>query len=740
MPTTWARTWANEVRGLAVAVRAPWRAGRRPYVTATAVLAIAAFWLLRRFGVWSNPIDSLSAVRANEPLIAALVRVPLSLLVPAVGLPVWGALVQVAIVGALAELVLGRRRMIGLAFATQYVATVAGRVAAQLGGGRPYGLRPAAAFVRDTGPSAAVVALGLAVAVVVGAWWLAGLASVGLFVEIVGLHTLAGREHLAAIAVGLGVGWWWRAGYRRGVARLAAAAFGVIGAVLLYGLVDPTPSGRLQHIVLALGPVVSAHPSRLAALMAGSWFWFVASSLRRGQRSALLLAIATVAPAVVVPANVRGTHGAAAVAVLLLVLLVTGRHSFPAPTERPALRRAIGGAVSAIGGLLLADLLAPARVDRAMESVSTIAFVAVLAVACWWVTRPAHPTFTPQLAAVRARRVVERYGSGTLDYFALRDDKSWFFFGDSVVAYAVKGSVALVSPDPIGPGYERHLVWAAFLDHAAENGWMVTVLGASAPWVALYRAHGMRAVYVGDEAVVDTSTFHLDGGDRKGLRQAVNRVARNGYTVSFQRPDRLDVAMRADLERLVGSSRRGSAERGFSMTLGRLFDPADTGVLLAVSHAPDGRAVAFCQFVPQAGGAGWSLDVMRSERHGHPNGLLDHVLVETFQHIRSSGGGEVCLNFATLRTLLDRSEPTRSARIARAALRRASSSMQIESLWRFNAKFFPEWRPRYVVYPTMVDLPSAALAIAQAEAIWELPIIGRFLQPSGRAARGPAPA
>ena len=62
-------------------------------------------------------------------------------------------------------------------------------------------------------------------------------------------------------------------------------------------------------------------------------------------------------------------------------------------------------------------------------------------------------------------------------------------------------------------------------------------------------------------------------------------------------------------------------------------------------------------------------------------------------------------------------------------LRRMSSSMQIESLWRFNAKYDPHWQPRYAVYESREQAPSVAVAIARAESFWELPLIGRFLVP-----------
>ena len=62
-------------------------------------------------------------------------------------------------------------------------------------------------------------------------------------------------------------------------------------------------------------------------------------------------------------------------------------------------------------------------------------------------------------------------------------------------------------------------------------------------------------------------------------------------------------------------------------------------------------------------------------------------------------------------------------------LRRMSSSMQIESLWRFNAKYDPDWQPRYAVYQSPEQAPAVAVAIARAESFWELPLIGRFLVP-----------
>jgi lysylphosphatidylglycerol synthetase-like protein (DUF2156 family) len=175
-------------------------------------------------------------------------------------------------------------------------------------------------------------------------------------------------------------------------------------------------------------------------------------------------------------------------------------------------------------------------------------------------------------------------------------------------------------------------------------------------------------------------------------------------------------------------SRQGEHERGFSMMLGRIFDPRDTGLLLAVVRAPDGTAAAMCQFVPAAGINGFSLDLMRRDPGDHPNGLLDFALCSTIEHLRTLGFEGLSLNFAALRSTLsgDRGDGT-VQRAERWFLKRLSNFAQIESLWRFNAKYEPEWLPRYVVFDTAEHLVSVVMAILRAESLWEIPVLGRLL-------------
>ncbi|MCX4745782.1 hypothetical protein OG455_09640 [Kitasatospora sp. NBC_01287] len=142
----------------------------------------------------------IGVVQAVQPLGTALLRTPLSLFVPALDLPVWGALAQVLLVFGIAELVLGLRTTLVVGYACTLAGTFFTRFGVAHGPHRLYHLPGWFAQVRDTGPSAAVVGLVLCVAWRHRAWCTAIGVNVLMIGEAVALPNLAGLEHLAALA------------------------------------------------------------------------------------------------------------------------------------------------------------------------------------------------------------------------------------------------------------------------------------------------------------------------------------------------------------------------------------------------------------------------------------------------------------------------------------------------------------------------------------------------------------
>ncbi|MFI1468785.1 hypothetical protein [Streptomyces wuyuanensis] len=169
-------------------------------LTLTAVCLTALCQLVQNQSWGYAPVQSIGSVRAEDPLWTALLRTPLSLFVPALDLPVWGALAQILLVFGIAEICLGRPRTLVIAYAATLAGTMYARAGVALGPDHPLGLPASDAHVVDTGPSAAVVGLAVYVCVRHAARLTAGLVVAAMVVEVLVKPNLAGREHLAAIA------------------------------------------------------------------------------------------------------------------------------------------------------------------------------------------------------------------------------------------------------------------------------------------------------------------------------------------------------------------------------------------------------------------------------------------------------------------------------------------------------------------------------------------------------------
>ncbi len=515
-------------------------------------------------------------------------------------------------------------------------------------------------------------------------------------------------------------------GDRRRTRRIAGGVLAVAGLVNLFSAITPPVRGRLDtlHDLVPIG--VNQTASALVAA-AGIALLLLSRGVRRGQRHAWVLAVSITALSSVLHV-VKGLDVEEACAALaILTFLLIKRRDFSAAADRPSLARALstlagGGIAALVIGTVTAlwipdqthmsiaraaaavaerlvgvtDIDIPGRRDRFLTPTLAAVGLSLAIIAGWMVFRPVvRRRLTSSTEWARARDIVRRHGGDTLSYFALRDDKQHWFFNDTLIAYAVHNGVCLVSPDPIGPASERRSAWRAFRQFADEHGWTVAVMGAGEEWLPTYRASGMRDLYVGDEAIVDARRFNLEGGRMKGVRQAVNRMAKYGYRVEFHDPAHLPAGLEDKLRGLMTESRRGEVERGFSMTLGRVFSRDDEGLLLAVCFGPDGEPAAFCQYVPANDIDGYSLDLMRrSEADEHMNGLTDFVVVRTIEHLRENGQRGLGLNFAVMRSVLAHETGDGIGhRIERWMLGWLSDSMQIESLWKYNSKFDPTGTP-----------------------------------------------
>ena len=339
--------------------------------------------------------------------------------------------------------------------------------------------------------------------------------------------------------------------------------------------------------------------------------------------------------------------------------------------------------------------------------------------------RPAAPRALLGLAdAARVRELLGKHGDrDSLGYFALRTDKSviWSPTGKACICYRVVSGVMLASGDPIGDPEAWPGVIGPFLDEAARHAWVPAVMGCSELGAEVWCREGnLTALELGDEAIVSVADFSLAGRSMRNVRQMVNRVSKNGYVAEVRRVGDIPQPEIAAILRAADSWRGTQTERGFSMALGRIGAVGDENCVLATA-TENGVVRAVLQLVPW-GPDGLSLDLMRRDKGAQP-GLNDFLIVETIKAASDLGVKRISLNFAVFRAALERGERIGAGPVLRAwrsVLIFLSKWFQIESLYKFNAKFGPVWQPRFFVFPSTKDTPRIAMAALEAEAflVW----------------------
>jgi lysyl-tRNA synthetase class 2 len=357
-------------------------------------------------------------------------------------------------------------------------------------------------------------------------------------------------------------------------------------------------------------------------------------------------------------------------------------------------------------------------------AVHVIEIGTLLAIA-YVIFRPlAAPRALPGPAARRlAADLVRAHGSDTLSFFKLRGDKHYFFSGDkqAFVGYRVENGVLLLSGDPVGPTEAIGQLLADLRTFADSRGLKLGAVGASDEMRPRYEQLGLRTLYLGDEAVIDLERFSLEGRPIRKVRQSVTRLRKAGYSAELRELHSVDQPTITEIERVLERGRHGAPERGFSMTMDSISRHREETLVLLARDA-EGAIRGVLHFVPCYGRAAVSLSFMRRDPDT-PNGLTEFLVATAAEQLRERGLCELSLNFATFARWMHSPERWHE-RVLGKLVALGNPFFQIESLYRFNAKFFPRWEPRYLVYEGTLGLLRVSLAAAWAEGQLPKPRVG----------------
>ena len=532
------------------------------------------------------------------------------------------------------------------------------------------------------------------------------------------------------------------------VAALAAALVGLVNIASAL-----TPNIRWRgHLLLGIEPVQEMRLFHALALPAGAALLLVAPYLLKRRRRAWQAAIALMLALGLFDLLKGLDFEETAITWGVALALLAGGRQFRVRHDPITLRSAVWrvpllglAGLTAAGAATWASQGHPSIASMVRETVDLLAWqpgpihfqrhamlhqhfawiplavhlveVGTLLAIAYVIFRPLAPARAlPGPASRRlAAELVREHGSDSLSFFKLRGDKHYFFSEDrrAFVGYRIENGVLLLSGDPVGPEDAFRPLLAQLRGFAERRGLKLGGVGASERLRSLYEELGLRTLYLGDEAIIELNSFSLEGRPIRKVRQSVTRLRKAGFTAELRPVSELDGATLEQVEEVLELGRQGAPERGFSMAMDKVCGQHADETLVVLARDGDDAIRGVLHFVPCYGRQAVSLSFMRRDPDT-PNGLTEFMVASATELLREHGLSELSLNFATFAKWMH--SPSHSyERVLGKLVALANPFFQIESLYRFNAKFFPRWEPRYLVYEGTFGLPRAGLAAMWAE-------------------------
>jgi phosphatidylglycerol lysyltransferase len=337
----------------------------------------------------------------------------------------------------------------------------------------------------------------------------------------------------------------------------------------------------------------------------------------------------------------------------------------------------------------------------------------------WAVFRPviyAYAMHPHELA--RAREILAQFGRTAQDYFKTWPDKSLFFarHGGAFLAYSVGGNFAVVLGDPVGPEDGIEEAVREFVEFCRNNDWGLAFHQATPELLPLYLKCGFKKLKIGDEAIVDLTSFTTEGKKSREFKQIPKLEKQGVHTALYEPP--VAEAVLGEIKVISDEWLEipGRRERQFALGRFELNYLRATPVFAALDQ--DGRILAFVNLVRSYRKGEATADLMR-RRGRAPNGIMDYLFIKAFLHAKESGFERFNLGLAPMAGFQEKEEATPEERAVHFFFQRLNFMFSYRGLRDYKAKFATAWEPRYEIYRNALDLPRLALAIGRVSEVKE---------------------
>ena len=343
---------------------------------------------------------------------------------------------------------------------------------------------------------------------------------------------------------------------------------------------------------------------------------------------------------------------------------------------------------------------------------STLASVILLCAifAFFFIRRSRFKPHSPDAEEMALADFYVRKSHDSNQFLALTGDKH-FFWNESktgFISYVTSGKYWIAIGDPCGAQIvQDELLWQ-FHEAADRFGAKLVFYRVRPAMLPMYLDLGLTLVKLGEEAIVDVTAFSLKGQARASLRHAHNKMQRDNW--QFSVVPRESVGEIIETLAIVSNdwlSTKNTREKGISLGF------FDRDYLLRNDVAvirQDEKIVAFANLWKPDNQTELSIDLMRYSQDA-PGGTMEYLTICLMLWAQEQGYQSFNLGMAPLSGLEYHALAPMWHKIGSSVFRYGNEFYNFQGLRAYKDKFDPEWSPRYMAVPSMLDVPSALLQI-----------------------------
>ncbi|MBN1183475.1 MAG: lysylphosphatidylglycerol synthetase family protein [Bacteroidales bacterium] len=303
----------------------------------------------------------------------------------------------------------------------------------------------------------------------------------------------------------------------------------------------------------------------------------------------------------------------------------------------------------------------------------------------------------------RAGELLNSYGKSALGYFKLYQDKLIFLTENkkAFISYRISGSFAIVLENPVAENTgEMQNAIREFDKYCNQNGLKSIYYRVPEESLDIYRTLRKKNLFIGQVGVVDVTLFNLEGGNKKSLRNAINKVKKEGFKTTLHQPPVKDGVLQK-IKHVSDEWLHDTGRKEIVFSQGMfIWNQLKQQTIITVENEEE-KVIGFLNIVPDYFKNEATYDLIRKTPDA-PHGVMDYMLIELFNYLKDQEIQYINIGFAPLSGLNDPN--TFAERSMQFAYEKIRSFSQYRGLRDFKEKFEPVWSNRYLIYQHDYDL------------------------------------